>query len=291
MTKIADIFTRSGSELLFICDFSPPRGHFYDDLTLEYAAALPADCLSVPYHPGKSVYANSAVAAHFLEAHTGKPAAFTISTRDMNILATQSLLIGAAMLGLQNVIVVRGDDFTPAELLHTKPVHDRTTTSLIRTISELNAGTDFRGRELIAPTDFRVGATVDPYRDLSAEVALTQRKIETGAHFLITQPGFAPQQAIAFLQSYSSTIGNNPPIPIFFGIQMIANGGRVFSPIPKSVHEALSQGVDSPTIAIRAIEALMQAGITSFYLMPPIFPGGARDYASALRVLQYFRSG
>ena len=169
MTKIADIHPPSGGQPLFICDFSPPRGAAYDDI--DAAHTLAADCLSVPYNPGKSVYANSAFAAHSVRAATGKEVAFTIATRDMNILAAQSLLLGAAQLGLQNVLVVRGDNFTPAELRHTKPVNDRTTTSLIRSITSMNEGTDFRGRALAMQTDFCIGAAVDTNRDIDSEVA------------------------------------------------------------------------------------------------------------------------
>ena len=88
MTKIADIHDRRGGEPIFICDFSPPRGAAYGDI--DSALSLNAHCLSVPYNPGKSVYANSAIAARAVKSHTGKDVAFTIATRDMNILAAQS---------------------------------------------------------------------------------------------------------------------------------------------------------------------------------------------------------
>ena len=288
MTKIADIHPPSGGQPLFICDFSPPRGAAYDDI--DAAHTLAADCLSVPYNPGKSVYANSAFAAHSIRADTGKEVAFTIATRDMNILAAQSLLLGAAQLGLQNVLVVRGDNFTPAELRHTKPVNDRTTTSLIRSITSMNEGTDFRGRALAMQTDFCIGAAIDTNRDIDSEVALTRRKIGAGAHFLITQPGFTPEGPLDFLEAYRRTYGEQPSIPIYFGVQMIAAASRSFSPIPQAILNEFDSGGSSADIAVRSIERFLVSGITSFYLMPPILPGGDRDYESARLVLRRFKA-
>ena len=292
MTKIADIHARSRGAPVFISDFSPPRGAAYTDIAL--AASLHAHCLSVPYNPGKSVHANPAFAARALKDATGKEAAFTLATRDMNILAAQSLLLGASLLGVHNVIIVRGDDFTPDELLSVKPVHDRAPTALIRSIAEMNRAKDFRGRALDSPTDFCIGAAIDAGRNLTgrelhAEVSLTHRKLEAGAHFFITQPGFTPEASLRFLQAFRRTYGAQPSAPIFFGIQMMAQGSRSFSPVPQSVRDDISAGVAPADIAIPAIQAFLAAGITAFYLMPPIFPGGARDYHSAAQVLRHFR--
>ena len=288
MTTIADIHSQSGEQPLFICDFSPPRGAAYDDI--DVANTLAADCLSVPYNPGKSVYANSAFAAHSIRVATGKEVAFTIATRDMNILAAQSLILGAALLGLQNVILVRGDEFTAVDLRSAKPVHDRTPTALIRSIAAMNEGFDFRGRALISPTDLCIGAAIDTNRDIDSEVTLTRRKIDAGTQFLITQPGFTPEAPLNFLEAYRQTYGEQPSIPIFFGVQMIAADSRSFSPIPEAVRNEFDSGASSADIAARAIEGFLVSGITSFYLMPPILPGGARDYESARLVLNRFKT-
>lgn len=285
MAKIADISASNG-EPLFICDFSPPRGAAFDGS--HAAQSIDAHSFSIPYNPGKSVYANSAIAAYSIKSLSGKEAAFTLATRDMNILAAQSLLLGAALLGMQNVIVVRGDDFTSAELRRSKPVHDRTTTSLIRSIAAMNEGADFRGRALSPPTDFCIGATIDTNRNFQSELSLARRKIDAGAHFFITQPTFTIELPLQFLDNYETWRGKKPPI--FFGVQMIAPGSRSFSPAPPSVQDALAASVSPADIAIRTIDAFIRAGISNFYLMPPIFPGGARDYKSAREVLLHFRS-
>ena len=284
MTKIADI--HAGGDLTFICDFSPPRGAALDNL--DVAQSLAANCLSIPYNPGKSVYAHSAFAAHFLRGWTGKDVLFTVATRDMNVLAIQSLIVGASLLGLENVLVVRGDDFTPTELHHTMSVGDRTTTALIRSITAMNSGLDFRGRRFNPPTDMCIGATIDTNRTLESEVALTRRKIDSGAHFFVTQPGFTPDAPLRFLREYERALGGGPSVPIFFGIHMAAHGSRSFSPVPQFVIDDLARGSAPADIASRAIDRFIAAGITEFYLMPPVLPGGARDYESARQVLDRY---
>ena len=285
MTKIAEIHDTRGDPI-FICDFSPPRGREYNDL--EFARRLGAHCLSVPYSPGKSVYANSALAAHSLRSGTGQEVTFTIATRDMNILAAQSLIVGASLLGLENVIVVRGDDFSPDELNYTKSVHDRAPAALIRSITALNEGIDFRGRALSAPTDMCIGAVIDTGRPAESEVALTRRKIDAGAHFFVTQPQPTPDASLRFLQAFEQSQCSRPAVPIFFGIQMVAVGGRSFAPVPRDVWDRLEAGAEPADLASQTIEHFVAAGVKTFYLMPPIFPGGRRDYESASRVLERF---
>ncbi|MDE2687964.1 MAG: methylenetetrahydrofolate reductase [Chloroflexota bacterium] len=288
MTKIADLHTHTRGAPVFICDFSPPRGAFYDGI--DAVRSLGVDCISIPYNPGKAVYANSAIAAHTIKSATGMDVAFTIATRDMNILAAQSLLVGAALLGLENTIVVRGDDFAGSELRQTEPVHDRTPTALIRSIAALNSGIDFRGRQFDAPTNFCIGAAIDTSRPVEREVALAKRKIDAGAHFFITQPGFSPNAPLHFREAYTQTYGDALPIPIFFGIQVMAPGSIAFTEIPQSVSDDLNAGVSPADIASRAVDEFLAAGMSCFYLMPPILGGGKRDYDSAAKVIRRFRA-
>ena len=69
---------------------------------------------------------------------------------------------------------------------------------------------------------------------------------------------------------------------------MIAPGSRAFSPVPQSIRDSLLAGACPVDIAIRTVNSFIEAGITAFYLMPPIFPGGVRDYRSAAQVLDHF---
>ena len=91
----------------------------------------------------------------------GKEVIFNLTTRDMNKLAVQNHLLGAEMLGLKNVVVLKGDDFGDKDLSQVKQVGDFTPTGLILALERMNEGLDFRGRKLSSPCDLCIGATID----------------------------------------------------------------------------------------------------------------------------------
>ena len=142
-----------------VADFSPPRGT--DPSLLDEARYLDADFISVNYSPGKSARVNSAFAAAWIRQNAGKEVIFSLSTRDMNRVAAQGLLLGANMMGLENVVVLKGDSFTENELAITKSVDDYMPTGLIRAIADMNRGIDYKGLKLQNPTSFCIGATID----------------------------------------------------------------------------------------------------------------------------------
>ena len=104
---------------------------------------LDADFISVAYNPGKSTRVNPVAAAHWIKTNLGKEVVFTLATRDMNKVAVQSLLLGAELLGLENVVVVSGDALSRRELSLLKAVADYTPTGLLRAIGEMNRGIDW----------------------------------------------------------------------------------------------------------------------------------------------------
>lgn len=288
MPSITETRAARPQDPLFICDFSPPKSALPQ--TLAPAAAIPADWISVAYNPGKAPSANSAIAAHHIQTHARKDVAFTLAARDMNKLAIQSLLLGAALLGLQNVIIVKGDDFTPREQRSTKAVNDYSPTQLIRSIAAMNRGVDFRRRPLDAPTQFCIGASIDIARALKPECALTRRKIEAGAQFFISQPAFTPETPLRFLDAYAAQYGAPPAVPIFFGVQMMAQNGVSFAQIPQWVRDDLQRGRPPADIAVQTLTEFLAAGLRTIYLLPPILSGGKRDYAAAAQALQRIRA-
>lgn len=280
MTRVTEHGGRSGP--VFICDFSPPRGP--DPTLLDGAHLLDADFLSVAYSPGGSVRAGSAMTAHAISQRFGKQVVFTIATRDMNRLAVQSHLLGAALLGLENVIVLAGDG-PPA-----MPGGDGfRTTELIGAIKDMNRGVDYRELPLRSPTSFCVGAVADPGGDGAKEAALAHRKVTAGADFLVTQPVFEPSRVAEFLSCYRAVAGEELPCPLFVGLQVPAQGGLSFSEMPEEMQQQLDAGRPGEEIAVELGRRLMVDGHNRIYLVPPVLPRGLRDYAAAQRVIEALR--
>ena len=288
MTKIVDRCFSATGRPAFICDFSPPRS---GDPAAVTQAKFGADFISVAYNPGRAVRANSAMLASAIKSQTGQEVAFTLGTRDMNQLALQSELLGAQMLGLENVIVVQGDPFPERDLALVGPVNQVTPTGLIASIANMNQGTDFRGANLRAPTDFCIGATVDLGRGVEREARLARRKVEAGAHFLITQPIFDPDEASRFINAYAGATGEPPGLPLFFGLQVLEQDGIIFSSVPEKIREELAGGRPGVDLAVELFQRFREAGINDIYLVPPIRRGGARNYRAAQEVLEAARRG
>ena len=287
MTKVTDKYNRSKERTLFICDFSPPRAG--DPVLLEPARHLDVDFVSVAYNPGKSTRVNSAIAAHWIKTHTGRDVVFTMATRDFNKVAAQSLLLGAQLLALENVVAVRGDDFSDRDLSVQKDVNDFTPTGLLRSIRGMNEGVDFKGLRLRSPTDFCVGATIDLGRGMVGELPLTRRKVEAGAEYFISQPTFHPEEPTEFMSRYADRFGEELEAPIFHGVQVLTKESIVFGNVPAWVTDDLSQGRSGEDIALQVLRDFTNAGIKSIYLVPPILRGGRRDYEAAQAVLEAFR--
>ena len=287
MTKVVDKYWEKKDRTLFICDFSPPRGA--DPALLEPAGSLDVDFVSVAYNPSKSTRVNSAVVAHWIKANAGKDVVFTLATRDMNKVAVQSLLLGAQLLGLENLVVVKGDEFTDKDLSRVKEVGDFRPTELLRSVNEMNEGIDFKGLKLRSPTDFCVGASIDLGRGIDSEIALTRRKVEAGAYFFITQPTFHSDGPVEFAAKYAERYGEDLSPPIFHGVQVMTQESIVFGSVPQWVTDDLAKGRSGQDIALEVIHNFAEAGFRSFYLVPPILKGGRRDYEAAQAVLEGFR--
>ena len=288
MVQVTDCCYEVTGRPAVICDISPPRSG--------NPAALPdffpaADFLLVGYCPGRAARADSAMVAAQIRWQGGRETAFTLITRDQNRLALQAHLLGAQLLGLNNVVVAGGDPFPPADAKPPQAVDDYRPTELIAAIAALNRGRDFRNAELAAPTDFCIGATVDLGRGLGREAELTRRKIAAGAHFLITQPIYDPGIAAKFQAAYAAVAGERLPLPIFYGLQVLEPGGLAFGPTPPAAWAEVAAGRSPVEQALEWGAAFRAAGLHNIYLLPGIHPGGRRNYAAAQSVAAGLRRG
>lgn len=279
--KLTDRCHSADGRPAFICDYSPPRSG-----RPEYAPEPPpsADFISVACNPGRAVRVNSVAMVAVLRQRCAANPIFTLTTRDQNRLALESLLLGAQALELENVIVVAGDPFGPQD--GAVAVNDYRTTELIAAIARLNSGVDHRGRNLRASTDFCIGATVDLGRGIEQEAALALRKIQAGAHFLITQPVYDPADVSRFNDACARRSGEQIAVPVFYGVGLMEPDGVSFAAVPDWATNDLAAGRSGVDIALEVWTGLQAAGAADCYLVPPIRRRGARNYQAAREFLQ-----
>jgi len=153
----------------------------------------------------------------------------------------------------------RPDSFTARQLSQVQDVNDYRPTELLRSISDLNQGTDFRGRQLRTGTDFCVGATIDLAREMDTEVGLTRRKVDSGAQFFISQPTFDPDLPTMFMARYADEHDEELSSPIFHGLQVMAPESIVFGNVPQWVTDDLAKDRPGEDIALQVLDRFTEA--------------------------------
>jgi 5,10-methylenetetrahydrofolate reductase len=288
MATVVEKRAQDPNAVVFICDFSPPRGP--GPAALRPAQHMDADFISVAYNPGRTTRVNSAFAALWIKENTGKDVIFNLATRDMNKVALQSLLLGADLMGLQNALVMKGDGFTDKDRAVTMAVDDFTPTELLRSIASMNEGLDFKGGKLREPTGICAGATIDLGRGVGRVIGLAHTKTEAGAQFFMMQAVHDPWPVTEFLEGYAKTWGRALEVPLFCGIQVLAEESIVFGEVPRWITDDLGRGRPGDDIALQVLNRFVEAGFRSIYLIAPILRGGRRDYDAAQRVIEGFRA-
>lgn len=126
-------------------------------------------------------------ACYFMRCH-GVESILQLTCRDRNRLALQSELLGAATLGIRNVLCLTGDHISVGDHKGAKAVFDIDSVHLLGAVKELNDGRDMSGNSLEGPTDFCAGAVVTPDAvPLDPQLIKFEKKIEAGAEFFQTQ--------------------------------------------------------------------------------------------------------
>ncbi|HXQ96920.1 MAG TPA: bifunctional homocysteine S-methyltransferase/methylenetetrahydrofolate reductase [Candidatus Limnocylindrales bacterium] len=139
-----------------------------------------------------------------------------LTTRDLNIIGLQAMLLGAWTVGgVRNVLSVTGDPPSVGDYPEVSGVFEVDSIGLVKVLSKLNQGMDWTGKTLGGATNFTIGVAVNPVaEDLDYEIERFHQKIEAGAHFAMTQPIFDPGHWHAFLKK----LGGPCPIPVLVGI-------------------------------------------------------------------------
>src|SRR5213078_1299700 len=89
---------------------------------------------------------------------------------------------------VRNILAVTGDPPEVGDYPGSEGVYELDSIGLLRLISRLNAGENYNGKAIDAPTSFFPGVAVNPTADdLELEVERFRAKVDTGARFAMTQ--------------------------------------------------------------------------------------------------------
>ncbi len=207
---------------LVTMEVNPPKGTDLSEIVraVERMKGL-VDAINVTDGSGAIMRACSlAVAKVVLDA--GVDPILQMTCRDRNRLALQADLLGAAIFGIRNVLLLTGDDPKSGDHPDAKPVFDITSATLMQVAQGLTEGKDMAGQSLSGSPRFCIGAAADPgAKDLDAEMQKFQAKIGGGAAFFQTQAVFDPAKLREFMKRVRAVAPSALHKPVLAGILLV----------------------------------------------------------------------
>jgi homocysteine S-methyltransferase len=194
----------------------PPRGVDASKMLRDTAALRDAgvDAVNVPDGPRAQSRMGALLTSVLIEQQVGIETVIHYCCRDRNLLGMLSDLLGAAAVGLRNLLLITGDPPKMGPYPNATAVFDIDAIGLTNLVSQLNHGLDPGGNAIGAPTKFTIGVGVNPAAlDPAQELKRFEWKVEAGAEYAITQPVFDVSQLEKFLRTIEHT-----RIPIVAGI-------------------------------------------------------------------------
>jgi homocysteine S-methyltransferase len=194
----------------------PPKGcdaeKTLDSIRLLKAAGV--DGVNIPDGPRAQTRMSAQATAVLVEREVGIEAVLHYCCRDRNLLGMMSDLLGAAALGLHNLLLITGDPPKMGPYPDATAVFDIDAIGLTNMVNKLNHGVDIGNNPIGRPTAFSIGVGVNPGAvNLEEEIRRFEWKVEAGAEYAITQPVFDTEQLLRFLKRIEHV-----RIPIVAGI-------------------------------------------------------------------------
>jgi homocysteine S-methyltransferase len=205
-------------EFVVSVEIDPPRGgnaQAMVDLARTLKDSGHVDVVDVNDSPRARARMSGLIASATIERVVGLETIPHLTPRDSSIAGLESLLLGAHAEGIRNVLAVTGDPPEAGDYPGARGVYEVDSIGLSQVITRMNAGEDFNGREIDAPTSFFLGVAVNPAADdLDYELERFQQKLEAGAQFAMTQVLFD----LSYLDDFIARLGGTCPIPLLVGI-------------------------------------------------------------------------
>ncbi len=174
-------------------EVDPPHG-LRTRKVLQGAATLKdagIDAINVGDSPTAKVRMSPLAMSVLLQRELAVEIVMHYTTRDRNALAVHSDMVGAHVLGIRNILCLRGDPPSVGGYTDIVGVWDISAVGLMRSLKLLNEGVDWTGKPITGEADFFIGASCDPNANpLEPQLRLMRRKAEAGAQFFVTQNVF-----------------------------------------------------------------------------------------------------
>jgi methylenetetrahydrofolate reductase (NADPH) len=254
------------------------------------------DAINVPDNTSGIAHLSGLAAAAIL-AREGFETILHVTCRDMNRIGLQSQLIGAAALGVRNLLCLTGDHPIHGDQPQAKPVFDLDSLQLLRLAGSVRAGRYLSGRAIEPAPDLFPGSTENPFAPpYEFRPLRLRKKVEAGARFIQTQIIYNVPRFREFMNRVRD-LGIDTQVPILAGVAPLRSaraarymrdriaGMEVPEPLVRRMEAAGSAADRAEAEGIRiCVEIIEQVraipGIAGIHLMPIRWEEAVAEIAS-----------
>src|SRR5688572_22268224 len=141
------------------------------------------------------------------------------TTRDRNLMALESELLGAHALGVRDILALTGDPPRVGDYPSGTGIWDVDSIGLIGILSRLNRGEDQAGKPIGAPAGFTIACALDPTAEnIEHELDRLTTKVNAAADLSITQLIYGFDQRMRFMEVATSRWPSGLPVPVLLGV-------------------------------------------------------------------------
>ena len=205
-----------------------------------------------------------------------------VTTRDRNLMALESELLGAHALGVRDILALTGDPPRIGDLPGATGVWDVDSIGLVEILARLNRGEDAAGSPIGQRAGFTIACALDPTAaDAATEWDRLERKLAAGAHLIMTQPLYSLDQVEAMFAEAGRRFGSGGfPIPLLLGVlplQSARHAEFLHNEVPgitipdatrAALHDAGEHGAE---VGLRITQELLEVvgdRVAGTYVMP-----------------------
>ena len=255
--RITELF--DNGEFVVTAEVGPPKGIHVDHLVEEAKEYLSGITAVNVTDNQSSVMRMGSLPVCVALKNAGLTPILQLTCRDRNRIALQSELLGAAMLGIENILCLTGDHTKMGDHPGAKPVFDLDSVSLLHTACQLEKGIDLGGQQLVGePPKFAKGAVVSPCSDsVDAQLAKMERKVMAGAEYFQTQAVFDSEKFIQFMEKakeFGKPVQLGVIIPKSAGMAKFMNKNVAGVHVPQWMIDELAADKEKAKAGITGVE-------------------------------------
>jgi len=206
----------SEGRFVVTAEVAPPKGTDVEESLAKARAMSGVVAVNVTDNQGANMRMSPLVLAGMM-AREGVEPVLQMTCRDRNRMALQSDLLGAAALGIENLLLLSGDHARFGDHPHARPVFDLDSVQLLQAAARLCAGEDMSGKKLCSAPRFFAGAAVNPEAEpFELMFQKVEKKVDAGARFFQTQAVFDPEKFGRFMEAVRPL-----RVPVVMGVLLL----------------------------------------------------------------------